>query len=373
MGDSKKNSIKKDLSKKILTTVLIVLAALLIVFALIKVLDNPKRIKASKTGFAFDTVVNITLYRDGNQEKADRLFELCSYYEDNYFSPNDTQSELYKINHISWTPEEIASGKPKVVELSSEMYTVMYRALKYYEITGGRYNIAVKPVTELWDFHNSEKCIIPNDEEIKTALDSVGVYDRDYEVEENYTFTDDEGNEKTYPCALIMYRPVTFDVGSTAKGFIADSIRWNAGFMRAGSLLIDLGGNICCGDLYYKLSRKTPTFTVEIDTSFLPEGTPKQIINVKPNYSVVTSGKYQRCFDVDGRHYHHIIDATTGYPVETDLASVTVVGINSGTCDALSTACFILGEEKSLALLEEEKCGAVFIYDDGTVHNHLKN
>lgn len=69
--------------------------------------------------------------------------------------------------------------------------------------------------------------------------------------------------------------------------------------------------------------------------------------------SVVTSGGYERFYDVDGKRYHHIIDPKTGYPVHNELASVTVVHEKSIYADALSTSFFVLGLEKGLELANE--------------------
>ena len=80
-----------------------------------------------------------------------------------------------------------------------------------------------------------------------------------------------------------------------------------------------------------------------------PNGTPEQSAEVlhPTDAAVVTSGTYERGFDLNGVRYHHILDPKTGMPVQNGLASVTIVGTRSALCDALSTACFMLGEEKS--------------------------
>ena len=70
-----------------------------------------------------------------------------------------------------------------------------------------------------------------------------------------------------------------------------------------------------------------------------------------------------------GKLYHHILDTSTGYPVENDLLSVTIVSGSSAQCDALSTACFALGLEEGIALIEDtEGVEAVFVTDDFAVH-----
>lgn len=71
------------------------------------------------------------------------------------------------------------------------------------------------------------------------------------------------------------------------------------------------------------------------------------------NKSVVTSGIYERYFVEDNTLYHHILDASTGKPVENNLLSVTIVCENSALADALSTVCFLLGKDDGLARIEE--------------------
>ena len=86
--------------------------------------------------------------------------------------------------------------------------------------------------------------------------------------------------------------------------------------------------------------------------------------------SLVTSGTYERSFTKDGKVYHHILDVKTGYPVETGLDSVTIIGAgNKGIdCDSLATTCLTLGEKDGKKLIESlDGYEAIFVQHDGTI------
>ena len=78
----------------------------------------------------------------------------------------------------------------------------------------------------------------------------------------------------------------------------------------------------------------------------------------------MTSGTYERGFELGGVRYHHILDTGTGWPVQNGLVSLTVFAGSSALADALSTACFVLGIEKGSILLAEYDAEGIFVTDN---------
>ena len=106
--------------------------------------------------------------------------------------------------------------------------------------------------------------------------------------------------------------------------------------------IINLGGNV----LTIGSKSDGSDYTVGIQKPFDRSGTSIATIKIDDR-SVVTSGIYERYYRVDGKIYHHILDTQTGYPVENDLYSVTIISDSSCDGDALSTTCFALGKDKA--------------------------
>ncbi len=92
------------------------------------------------------------------------------------------------------------------------------------------------------------------------------------------------------------------------------------------------------------------------------------LVSLDRGGSTVTSGIYERGFTLDGVRYHHLLSAETGWPVQNELASVTIFSESSMEGDALSTTAYVLGTEKGMELIESlEGIEAIFIARDRTV------
>ena len=77
---------------------------------------------------------------------------------------------------------------------------------------------------------------------------------------------------------------------------------------------------------------------------------------------------YEQGFTMDGKTYHHIINPRTGYPSQTELAGVTLVGESAEKLDALSTTAFMFSLPRAVDLIRSADAEAVFVNKTGNVY-----
>ncbi len=285
--------------------------------------------------FVLDTIVTITLYDKTEQSILDGAFSLCEEYEQ-LLSRTIADSDVGRINAANGEPVTV---DPRTAEL-------IRTALQVSSLCDGGFDITIEPVSSLWNF-KTEAPSLPDPEAIQKGIALV-----------DYRQVKLEGDTVTLPAGMGI------DLGAIAKGYIADQI---ADYLReqgVGKAIIDLGGNI------YALGDRvdgTP-WRVGIQSPFKERGHDYVGIVRVTDKSVVTSGIYERYFELDGQLYHHLLDTKTGYPMDKGLASVTIISDLSVDGDALSTAVFSLGVEKGLELVSTlDGVEAVFIDTDGNV------
>lgn len=294
----------------------------------------------TETAIKLNTVVTITIYDSQDTSLLDHCMELCDQYEQ-IFSRTLETSELYRLNHHLL---EDAGG---VSQLSPELADLIRRGLEYGQLSDGRFDIAIGPVSSLWDF-TSDSPSVPDDRLIQEALPLVD--DQDVML---------DGQEITF-----RKEGMQLDLGAIAKGYIADRLKEYLLDAGVNSAIINLGGNVLCVG-----SRPDGTpFRVGLQKPFADRNETIGTIQVS-DLSVVSSGIYERYFEQDGQLYHHILDPATGYPCDNNLIAVTILSRESTDGDALSTACFSLGLEEGLKLIESlEDVEAMFITDDQEIH-----
>ncbi len=286
--------------------------------------------KSSVVGFHMDTVITLTGYCD--EELLEQAMELCAQYE-GLLSRTVEGSDVWNINHSAGEPVYVSDSTMELISL----------ALEVCEKSGGGLDITIAPAVELWDF-KADKGVIPDSAALSEAVSRV-----------DYTKVALGENTVTLPSGMEI------DLGAVAKGYIADRV---AEFLRENnveSAVLNFGGNVIA------MGSKpdgTP-WNIGIQDPDQPTGDSIAVLKVNDT-SVVTSGVYQRGFELDGVWYHHILDSATGMPVDNGVASVTIISDQSALGDALSTACFVMGQE-GLALAGSMGAEAIIIYADGAV------
>ncbi len=282
----------------------------------------------TRTFFAADTVCTITL-NDGSEAVLDGAVELVNRLSVD-LNCKAQDSELGRLNSSGYSQK-----------LSDDLAEVLRLGLYYSSTSNGVFDITVKPFTDLWDFKNQT---IPTKQKIDLARLKVG-----------YKNISLKGNTAK------LKNGTQIDLGAIAKGYIADRVVEFLTKQGITSAIINLGGNV---SVIGKNQGKH--FSVGIQMPFSNELAATVMCN---DISVVTSGTYQRYFEVDGKQYHHLLDLKSGMPAENSLASVTIISKNATRADALSTLCFLLDKKKGIEWIENTPdTEAVFIDKNNEIH-----
>jgi len=284
--------------------------------------DQEKEPVVEGTTFVMDTVVNVKLFSGGSNTVLEVMFDKLDEI-DQLMSLEYETSDVSQIN--------INAGIKPVI-ISDYTKHVIEESIKFSELSEGYFDISFGPLISLWSI-NSEQTKIPSKDEIDYAL-SLASY-ASIMINENEVELNDEN--------------MSIDLGGIAKGYAADIIADIAVDSGVTSGIINIGGNILV--IGAKVDEKKSTFSIGIQNPFAIRNGYLGIVNVEDS-TIVTSGNYERYFELDGVRYHHILDKDTGYPVNNGIAAVSIVTKNSLDADALSTIVYILGLTKGMELIE---------------------
>ena len=284
--------------------------------------------ETKKQGYAMDTYYTFDIVGEDCVAVAEENAQILLDVE-NILSVSLVSSDVYKIN----------SGE--VSSLSGMTKDVFELSLNFEKMTDGAFCPALKNLTDLWDIGG--KNYVPTDEETAAALKVCGTDKIEYETKDYF------GEIKT--------NGVKIDFGGIAKGYALDLIYENTK-QNGASGLIDLGGSIAAigakkDGSSYKVGIKGESgvvATAELKDAF-----------------VSTSGIYERYFEEGGTRYHHILDIKTGKPAQNNIYGVSVIAKSGVFTDAMSTALFVMGEEKGVSFANKEDIAAVFVLNDGSI------
>lgn len=286
--------------------------------------------------FAMDTVMLLTVYGDQAQQGLDQAAQTIEKLE-KLWSATDETSEIWALNHSqgSW------------VALSEDTQAVLERGLELCALTGGALDLTAYSAVQAWGFPTGEYRV-PDEAELAQLMETI-----DYTQVE----LDGETGQARIPEGMSL------DLGAVAKGRLGEVLSQDLKELGVTSALLELGGNI------QTVGSK-------------PDGSPWRVGIQDPDsqgylaivevadQAVVTSGDYQRYFEENGRRYCHIMDPATAAPADSGVDSVTIVGSDGTVCDALSTALYVMGEEKGAQFWKDHpelNFEAIFVSQDGSI------
>ncbi len=294
----------------------------------------------SKTDYLLGTIVEVTLYDKPDEKIIDQVFARIAEIEREMTINNADTSEIIALNN--------ASGKNEVV-LSPDTFYVVEKGKQYSENSKGIFDITVGPVVKSWNI-GTEYAAIPDKDKLAEAVKLVDYTKLILNKEKHSAYLEVPG--------------MKVDLGAIAKGYAADEAARILKENGVKHAIINLGGNVMTigGNL------KGSPWRIAIQDPFNPRGEFIGVVTVEDK-TVVTSGTYERYFEVNGKKYHHILDPFTGYPVENNLFSVSIITDKSIDGDGLSTTCLLYGPEEGMKLIEKlDNVEAVFITADKKVY-----
>ena len=286
--------------------------------------------KTNESFMAMDTFMQLDVYGDSHAAKQirDRITAL-----DKLLSATEKDSDIFRLNR---------DGAATADEATAD---VLEQSLRLCKSTGGALDVTVFPIVEAWGFI-SKDYRIPSKEQLKTLLALT-----------DYRAVRLNGNEVTLP------KGAKVDLGAVAKGYAADEAVKILDGSDSKSAILNLGGTVVAygskNGAPWKVGVADPTDSADY----------MGYLSLKDKI-VATSGSYERYFTAaDGTVYSHILDPSTGCPVNNGIVSVTVISDSGVRCDGLSTALFVMGKEKAADYYHAHRdFDFVILTDDGKAY-----
>ena len=318
-----------------------IIASLLLIFLLLPCAlcaCGKKTEKFSEYSFDyFDTATTITGYANSQEDfdktSNDILAELEEYHKlFTIYNRYDGLENLCTIN-------DLVDGAHRVVTVDQRIIDMLVYAKDMYTKTGGQLNIAMGSVLSIWHDYRSRgmsdpySAELPSQDALTKAAQHTDIND----------LIIDEKNRTVY----LADPEMTLDVGGIAKGYAVEMIARALEKKGVSGYVLNVGGNVRT----IGVKGDGEKWLAGIENPVNSEEEPYIAYLALSGDSLVTSGSYQRYYTVNGKKYHHIIDADTLMPAEGYL-SVSIVCNSSALADALSTALFCMPYEDGLALIE---------------------
>ena len=288
--------------------------------------------EASREFFAMDTVMTVRAAGEQAEEAADAAEEEILRLDD-LLSVGKEDSEISVLN------------RERTARVSAETALLIRRAEELRTETEGAFDERMGQLTAVWGF-TSHSPRIPGEKEREDLL---AAKNQPVKIEEDTVM-------------LPAGSGPDIDLGGIAKGYASSLLMERFRSLGVKSAIVSLGGNV---QVLGSRPDGSP-WRVGIED---PESEDYLGILSVRDRAVITSGSYERYFEENGKRYHHILDPETGCPAESGLQSVTVICEDGTRADALSTALFVMGQERASAFWKNDDSGLelILLGEDGTL------
>lgn len=288
-----------------------------------------------RDSFLMDTLIQQRIGAAPNAEAVLDEAEALLRQLDNALSRFCPESDVSRIS---------ASAGAAPIPVGEDTLEVLRFAKEFSRQYSSALAVTIAPLSDLWNV-NAEDPRVPDASAIQAAL----------------ALVDDAQLILEGDTAFLARPGMSLDLGALGKGYACDRLIQLYRDKGVTAAIVSVGGSIAA------LGRpEGRAYTIGIRD---PRGDASSYIATLPLEDAFcsTSGDYEQYFEAGGVRYHHIFDPATGYPADSGLMSVTVISNSGIASDALSTACFVLGPEEGIALLEAWGAEGVFVQKDGVV------
>lgn len=285
------------------------------------------------TGLIFGTIYNITYQYDGDL-KAEIETELKRF--DGSLSPFNDTATITRINrNENIIPDTFFTN-------------VFRRSMEISEETQGAFDITVAPLANAWGF-GFKKGTFPDSIMVDSLLDITGY--------PKVALSADGKISKKDPRIMLSCSAV-------AKGYAVDVIAQLLEKKGIANFMVDIGGEVVVRGTNPKNSLWRIGINKPIDDSLAVNRELQTILQVT-NVGIATSGNYRNYYYKNGKKYAHTIDPRTGYPVQHNILSATVITRDCMSADAYATAFMVMGLEEAERFADAHPgLDACFIYTD---------
>lgn len=292
------------------------------------------------TGYAQGTTYNITYYASDSlltRRQADSLFQVI-----------DQSMSLYKPHSLI----NAFNGSKQGIVVDKHLEKVFHQSVTIWKESDGLFDITVQPLVKAWGFGNKEVTRYPNRRKVRSLLKCVGM---------GKLQMNGQTLSKSKSC-------ITIDVNGIAQGYTVDVI---ADFLKAAGgtdFIVEVGGEL-------RVEGRKPDGSlmkigIEAPGDYDEDIYDLQKIIQVEDCAITTSGNYRKYRENNGKRFSHTINPKTGYPIDNELISVTVIAPTAMEADGYDNVLMAMGLQRALQFVENRKdLAAYFIYKkpDGSI------